>query len=71
MKLISLVLATAGVTLVASFAALAFEGGIIADATGGIGATTPVQFAMLAGGAVAIVAAVVLYVVNRRGPRRA
>lgn len=71
MKILSLVLAVAGLTLVSSFAALAFEEGIIADATGGVGSTTPVQVAMLGVGMAAIVGAVALSLVGRIRSRRA
>lgn len=70
MKLLILSLAVTGLTLVVAFGALAFEGGIIADASGGIGATTPVQFGMLALGGAAILVAVILLMVAKVRSRR-
>lgn len=60
-------LLAAGLALVVAAAALAFQNGIIADATSGVGVTTPVEYAMwLVGLVLAATGGVMLPLAARR-----
>jgi hypothetical protein len=64
------VLFIVGTTLTVSFAALSYEGGIIADATSSNGDTTPVEMSMLIIGFTLIVLSFVLYILSSRKSNR-
>lgn len=64
LKTVAAVTLTASITLLAVFAALAFQGGIIADSTGGVGHLHPVELATGWLGSGGAVAAVVMFVVD-------
>lgn len=46
MKIVSVALLSSGIVLLLAAAALAFQGGLIADSTGGVGGITPVESVM-------------------------
>lgn len=46
MKIVSVALLSSGIAILLAAAALAFQGGIIADSTGGVGGITPVETVM-------------------------